>query len=40
MSVLLGECLTQPFGRVKFGENCGRQRRLRANFERSLARHC
>ncbi|WP_337680946.1 Cdc6/Cdc18 family protein [Halorubrum lacusprofundi] len=27
-------------GRVKFGVNCGRRRRLRANFELSQARHC
>ena len=27
-------------GRVKFGVNCGRRRRLRASFELSLARHC
>ena len=27
-------------GRVKFGVNCGRRRRLQASFELSLARHC
>ncbi|WP_199241344.1 helix-turn-helix domain-containing protein [Halorubrum sp. ASP121] len=31
---------TRYRGRVKFGVNCGRRRRLRASFELSLARHC
>jgi len=31
---------TAELGRVKFGVNCGRRRRLRANFELSQARHC
>jgi hypothetical protein len=32
--------LSGETGRVKFGVNCGRRRRLRASFELSRAQHC